>query len=197
MDQVGLPAELLGGVDCAARIKDNALVVVGAVAAEDVAVAVELLEIVIVVDEIDLDARRMHRSDLHHQRMVALADHYAHAAQTDHFVKLVAPLVDVAVIGHERAHFIFARLHGLRKVAADFAIVCCCEIGGDFLRYEYYPVCCHLICFYRLTTDSMRKVNNFFRLFRRFYPARAEQGVFFTHFHYILAASGRFEANKL
>ncbi len=70
-----------------------------------------VLEILVIVDEIDLHARSLQRSDLYDERVVGVVDLKVHSRKADYFVKLVATLIDTAVFRHECAHFETVFLH--------------------------------------------------------------------------------------
>ena len=106
--------------------------------------------------KIDLDTGRRDRRDLDNQLMVVVVDDEVHTREPDHLMQLMAPFVDAAVSGHERADFVAALLHRLRKFPAqkrtfrirgrmerppDIRIVSCSmPLLNVFLRFLCGPV---------------------------------------------------------
>ena len=106
-----------------------------------VLVCIELLEIVIIVNEVDLDAGGVHRGHLHQERMVGVGNRDVHAAEAYHFMKLIAPLVDIAEIGHESADLILAPLQSLGERAACLGVFRSVDIRSYLLGDKNNPVC--------------------------------------------------------
>ncbi len=118
MQNVRLPSELARGVDGTAGKENNAFVIVGTVCADIVHIILKFLEIIVVVDEINLNARGLHRSHFYNERMIGVFDRNVDSAETYHLVQLVAAFVDVAEIGHEGSDFILLAMHSYRKISA-------------------------------------------------------------------------------
>ena len=130
MDDVRRPAELLHRLQDAPGVEDGALAVVGEEGAVVVAERLFAAEIVLVVNEIDLDAGGGDGGHLDDQGPVHVADDDVHPGEADHLVQLVLAFVDAAVFGHEGADFLFPLLDPLRKLTAQEADGTVREIGG-------------------------------------------------------------------
>ena len=72
------------------------------------------MEQIIIVYEINLDTRGLNRCHLDQQRMIGLLDDEVHTRKTNHFVQLIAPLIDLAELGHKRTRLIAMGLKILR-----------------------------------------------------------------------------------
>ena len=57
----------------------------------------------------------MHRSDLYDEGMVIVIDVDIDAGEADDLMELIATLIDIAIAGHESAHFIVFRRKSLGK----------------------------------------------------------------------------------
>lgn len=68
--------------------------------------------------------------------MVVVIDDDVHAAETNHFVELVAPFVYGSEFGHEGSDFEASFLHSLRERASEFCSLSRGDIGSDFLADE-------------------------------------------------------------
>ena len=131
VDHVRGPAQLLDGLEDAAGEEDRTLVVVFEGLAGSVAERLLAAEIVLVVNEVDLDARGRDGGDLDDQGPVHVRDDDVHAGKADHLVELVLPLVDTAEPGHERSDFTLALLDALRQITADIGDIRLREIRVD------------------------------------------------------------------
>ena len=109
------------GLQHAAREEDTTLVVVRILYAVLIGNTLAAMEEVVVVGEIDLDASRLNRRYLDQQRMVRVVDDQVHTREANHFVQLVATLVDVSELGHEGACLKSFLLKHLRQAAIQHA----------------------------------------------------------------------------
>ena len=143
VDDVRGPAELLDGLKDAAREENGAFAVVAEELPVRVVEDLPAAEIVLVVDEIDLDAGGGNRRDLDDEGPVDVSDDDVHAGEADDFVELVFALVDAAVARHECPDFPFALLDALRQLAADLRDPGFRDIGED-LRIDEQDLFCRL-----------------------------------------------------
>ena len=67
--------------------------------------------------------------------MVVVVDDEVHTREPDHLMQLMAPFVDAAVSGHERADFVAALLHRLRKFPAQKRTFRIRDVWSDLLTY--------------------------------------------------------------
>ena len=133
MHQVGFPAELAHGLDGAAHEEYRAFVIdLGPVHGLELRRGVAV-EVVVVVDEVYLQARGLECGYLDDEGMVRIVDDDVHSRETDYFVKLIAAFVDGTVFGHKTSNFRSFFLKSLRKTAAEFAQRCVGQIGVNLL----------------------------------------------------------------
>ena len=133
MHDIRAPAELLDRFEHAPGKEDRPLVVIRkkrSVFVPDHGLAVK---IVLVVDEVNLHAGRRNRRDLDNQLMIVVVDDQIHSREADHFVQLVAALVDQPVTGHEGPNLVSSFLHPLRKRPAQYGHIGFRKIRRDFL----------------------------------------------------------------
>ena len=126
----GLPAELADGFNDTPGEEYGALVVVGERQGGEVA----LVEVVVVVDEIDLQARGLERGHLYDEGVVGVVDYDVETRQTYHLVELVTTFVDGCVLGHERTHFGAVLLGAFGERFGVYAQRRARQIRVDFLR---------------------------------------------------------------
>ena len=115
MDDVGHPAQLLDSLQHAAGKEYGTLTVVGIVVAGLVLGHLTLGEVVIVVDEVHLNACLDDGRNLDDKRVVCVVDDKIHARKTYHLVQLTAALVDISPFRHEGTYLVTILLNGLRN----------------------------------------------------------------------------------
>ena len=76
------------------------------------------LEVLVVVDKVDLHARRWNGRYLDDERMVRVVNQEVHAGKTNHLVKLVTALVNFAKTRSENANLSSLLMHCLREISA-------------------------------------------------------------------------------
>jgi hypothetical protein len=135
------PAQFLDRFQYAAGEKDGPFVVVLKVVVRAVGQHRLAREVVVVVDEINLYARRGYRRHLDNQLVVVVVDDEVHARQPDNLMQLVPALVDAAVAGHEGADLVPAFLHCLRQRTAKPGTLRFWKIGGDLLTHVQNLAC--------------------------------------------------------
>ena len=92
-------------------------------------------------NEVDLYACGGDRGDLDDERVIVVVDDDVDTRQTDHLVKLVAPLIDQAVAWHEDTYVISRILYMLWEVTSDMCEVTLREVGIYLLRdVEYFLI---------------------------------------------------------
>ncbi len=111
---VGAPAELADGLDSASDEENGAFVVYFGPVYGFMLCRVVAVEKVIVVDKIYLQACGLQCGHFNDERVVGVVNDNVHARETNHFVQLVASLVDGSVFRHECAHFGALFLKALR-----------------------------------------------------------------------------------
>ena len=129
MDDVRGPAELLDGLQDSAGVEDGPFAVVGEELAGVVPVDLLPAEIVLIVNEIDLDAGGRDGGYLDDEGPVHVADDDVHPRKADDLVQLVFPLVDAAVFGHEGADLLLAFLDALGELPAQVGDGALREVG--------------------------------------------------------------------
>ena len=115
MDDVRRPTQLSHGFQDAAHEEEAALVIVFEERVFGVVQDCLPLEIGVVVNEVHLDAGGGDGRHLDDQRVVCVVHIEVHAAQADHFVKLVTTFVDFAKPRHEHANLFALFMGTLRK----------------------------------------------------------------------------------
>ena len=101
VDDVRSPTELLDGLEHSSCKEDGPFTIVLEELSLFVAVNALAVEIILIINEIHLHSRRGNGCYLDYQRPVNVVDDDVHTRKTDHFVKLVLPLVDAAVSWHK------------------------------------------------------------------------------------------------
>ena len=142
MDYGRRPAQFLDRLQHAAGEKDGPFVVVGEFRTFAVGQHGLAREIVVVVDEIDLHARRGDRGDLDDELVVVVVDDEVHARKTYYLVELVPAFVDTAVARHEGTDFVPTLLHRLRESAAKSGSLRLWKIGCNLLT-DVQNLICH------------------------------------------------------
>ena len=71
--------------------------------------------------------------------VIGFVDDEVHTRKPDHFVKLIATLVDVAITGHENSDLLSFFLSGLGQVPPYQTLRSLRQVGSDFLMYKKYP----------------------------------------------------------
>ena len=141
VDDVGRPALFFHRLDDAAVEEHDAVVVVFAEFAVIIVRCVFLLrEEVVIVDKVDLHSGFLDGSHPNDEGVVGLVDDEVHARQPDHFMKLVATFVNVAIARHEDPDFLSFFLSGLGQVPPYQTLRSLRQVGSDFLMYKKYPM---------------------------------------------------------
>ena len=138
VDDIRCPAELLDRLEDAAREEYGALAVVREEAAFVVKEGLLAAEIILIVDELYLQARCRDGCNLDDEGPVDVADDDVHPGEADDFVQLVLALVDAAVAGHERADLLLLLLDTLWKMAANGCYFRFRKVRGHFGIDEQY-----------------------------------------------------------
>ena len=132
VDDVRCPAKFFHGFQDAAGKENGTLSVVCEELALFVAVHLFAAEIVLIVDEVYLDAGGRYGCDLDDQGTVHVRDDDVHSGQADDLVKLVLSLVDAAVAGHKGTNLLLAFLNALRELTAYLGNPAFRKIGIHF-----------------------------------------------------------------
>jgi len=115
MDDIRCPTQFLNCFQNTLREEDHAHVVIG----EHVHVLVVekrlAMKKLLIINEVHLKSDLRNAGHLDDQGVIGIVDNQIHSAQTDHFVQLMATLVDFTIPGHEDAGFFSAFVDGLRK----------------------------------------------------------------------------------
>ena len=119
MNHIRSPSELLYGLEYSSGKENGSFPVVFEEIAVFIAIYALAVEVVFVVDKIHLHPGCRNRGNLDDQWPVYVVDYDVHSGQTDHFVKLVLPLVDAAIAWHERADLLLPFLYALWKISSD------------------------------------------------------------------------------
>ena len=104
------------------------------------------LEIGLVVDEVDLNARGRNGGDLDDERVICVVHGQVHARESDDFVELVSAFVDFAKAGGKHPDLTSLLMHPLRKIPAHTAHLRGREKGDNVLRDVQNPCFTHDRC---------------------------------------------------
>ena len=143
MNYVGHPTQFFHRFEHATRIEDGSLGIVGIFGSVLVGAHQAFVEIIIVVDEIDLKARCLNGGHFDDERVIGFVDGDVHPRQANHFVQLVAALIDVAPFRHEGADFSPSLLNALRQLATYSGHLRLGNIGNHFLSDVQDLFCFH------------------------------------------------------
>ncbi|OAV67734.1 hypothetical protein Barb6XT_01346 [Bacteroidales bacterium Barb6XT] len=118
MDDVRYPAQFFDGFQYTSHKEDAAFIIVNVLLPVLARHNVSAVEEVFIVDEVNLHTGGLDGSHLNNKRMVGVVHNEVHAGEPDHFVQLVAPLVDDSILGHKRPDFPAVFQNGLWKATA-------------------------------------------------------------------------------
>ena len=143
MNHIGHPTQFLHGLEYTARIKYGTLGIVCVLRSVLIGAHLSFVKIIIVVDEIDLNASGLNGSHFDDERVIGLIDDDVHSRQANHFVQLVTALVDIAPFRHKRADLVSTFLNALRQLATDRGHL---RLGN--VRYHFLRDVQNLLCFH-------------------------------------------------
>ena len=115
MDDIGHPTQLLDSFQYATSKENGTLTIVCIVNAVLVNSHLTLGEIIVVINEIDLDACLGDRGHFDNQWVVCIVNNQIHTRETDDLMQLSAALIDIAPFGHERTNLVTILQHSLRE----------------------------------------------------------------------------------
>ena len=115
MDDVGHPTQFLNGLKHTTGKEDGTLTVVGIVIAIGILCHLALGEVVVIVDEIDLNARLDNSSHLDNQWVISIVNDKIHPREPDDLMQLSTTLVDGTPLRHERPNLMSSVEHRLWK----------------------------------------------------------------------------------
>ena len=141
MDHIGDPVQAFDRLQDASDEEDTAIRIVTRRSLRGRAEEALASEEIRIIDEVDLYACGGDRGDLDDERVVVVVDDNVDTRQTDHLVKLVAPLIDQAVAWHEDTYVISRILYMLWEVTSDMCEITLREVGIYLLRdVEYFLI---------------------------------------------------------